>query len=69
MYVFGGWIPLALDDGKSSHEKEWKCTNSLACLNVGKMTIFTIFILTFTKKDYQKFLFFFTADVLISFRH
>ena len=65
MYVFGGWIPLALDDGKSSHEKEWKCTNSLACLNVGKMTIC---ILTFTKKDYQKFLFFFTADVLISFR-
>ena len=40
MYVFGGWIPLAVDDGKSSHEKEWKCTNSLACLNVGKTATF-----------------------------
>lgn len=37
MYVFGGWVPLLVDDGKSSHEKEWKCTNTLACLNVEKL--------------------------------
>lgn len=65
MYVFGGWIPLAVDDGKSSHEKEWKCTNSLACLNVGKTATF---VLTIMKKNHQKFLFFLTAGVLINFR-
>lgn len=37
MYVFGGWVPLVLDDVKvEKHEKEWKCTNTLACLNLGK---------------------------------
>lgn len=37
MFVFGGWVPLVLDDVKvATHEKEWKCTNSLACLNLGK---------------------------------
>ena len=36
MFVFGGWVPLVLDDIKvATHEKEWKCTNSLACLNLG----------------------------------
>lgn len=36
MYVFGGWVPLVIDDLKAtSHEKEWKCTSSLACLNLG----------------------------------
>lgn len=36
MYVFGGWVPLVMDDVKvATHEKEWKCTNSLACLNLG----------------------------------
>uniref|UniRef100_A0A0K8SDJ2 Host cell factor Kelch-repeats domain-containing protein n=1 Tax=Lygus hesperus TaxID=30085 RepID=A0A0K8SDJ2_LYGHE len=35
MYVFGGWVPLVLDDVKvATHEKEWKCTNQLACLNL-----------------------------------
>lgn len=39
MIVFGGWVPLVLDDLKSTtHEKEWKCTNSLAVLNVDTMT-------------------------------
>ncbi|XP_074000111.1 host cell factor isoform X3 [Rhodnius prolixus] len=38
MYVFGGWVPLVLDDLKvSTHEKEWKCTNQLACLNLSEM--------------------------------
>ncbi|KAI3370424.1 hypothetical protein L3Q82_025183, partial [Scortum barcoo] len=33
MYVFGGWVPLVMDDVKvATHEKEWKCTNTLACL-------------------------------------
>lgn len=36
MYVFGGWVPLLVDDVKTNvHEKEWKCTNSLAVLNIG----------------------------------
>lgn len=36
MYVFGGWVPLVMDDVKmAAHEKEWKCTNTLACLNLG----------------------------------
>ncbi|XP_056239811.1 host cell factor 1b isoform X1 [Seriola aureovittata] len=35
MYVFGGWVPLVMDDVKvATHEKEWKCTNTLACLNL-----------------------------------
>ena len=39
MVVFGGWVPLLLDDMKTStHEKEWKCTNTLACLNVETLT-------------------------------
>ena len=33
MFVFGGWVPLVMDD-VNSHEKEWKCTNNLACLNL-----------------------------------
>lgn len=39
MYVFGGWVPLVMDDVKvATHEKEWKCTNTLACLNLGTHT-------------------------------
>uniref|UniRef100_A0A4W4E4D0 Host cell factor 1 n=1 Tax=Electrophorus electricus TaxID=8005 RepID=A0A4W4E4D0_ELEEL len=39
MYVFGGWVPLVMDDVKvATHEKEWKCTNTLACLNLDTMT-------------------------------
>uniref|UniRef100_UPI00358EBA2A host cell factor 1 isoform X2 n=1 Tax=Myxine glutinosa TaxID=7769 RepID=UPI00358EBA2A len=35
MYVFGGWVPLVLEDVKvAAHEKEWKCTNTLACFNL-----------------------------------
>ncbi|XP_061908620.1 host cell factor 1b [Entelurus aequoreus] len=35
MFVFGGWVPLVMDDVKvATHEKEWKCTNTLACLNL-----------------------------------
>ena len=42
MFIFGGWVPLVVDDGKvATHEKEWKCTNTLACLNLGKFTNFT----------------------------
>ena len=37
MFVFGGWVPLVMEDVKAAtHEKEWKCTNTLACLNLGK---------------------------------
>lgn len=39
MYVFGGWVPLVVDDVKvATHEKEWKCTNTLACLNIETWT-------------------------------
>ena len=37
MFVFGGWVPLVAEEPKGGHEKEWKCTNSLACLDLGKM--------------------------------
>ncbi|XP_035016329.1 host cell factor 1b [Hippoglossus stenolepis] len=38
MYVFGGWVPLVMDDvQEATHEKEWKCTNTLACLNLDNM--------------------------------
>ncbi|GFY72724.1 host cell factor, partial [Trichonephila inaurata madagascariensis] len=39
MLVFGGWVPLVMDDNKAvTHEKEWKCTNTLASLNLETMT-------------------------------
>ncbi|GFR81111.1 host cell factor [Elysia marginata] len=39
MFVFGGWVPLVMDDVKvATHEKEWKCTNTLASLNLETMT-------------------------------
>lgn len=40
MYVFGGWVPLVMEDvvKVEKHEKEWKCTNTLACLNLETMT-------------------------------
>ncbi|XP_038069573.1 host cell factor 2-like isoform X2 [Patiria miniata] len=39
MYVFGGWVPLVMDDVKvATHEKEWKCTSTLASLNLETMT-------------------------------
>ncbi|KAI1290869.1 Host cell factor 1 [Halotydeus destructor] len=48
MYVFGGWVPLVVDSesriglggaaGPGTHEKEWKCTNTLATLNLDTMT-------------------------------
>lgn len=38
MFVFGGWVPLVVDEGKlAQHEKEWKCTNTLACLDLENM--------------------------------
>ena len=36
MYTVGGWVPVTGDDGEQPvHEAEWKCTNSLACFNLG----------------------------------
>lgn len=41
MFVFGGWVPLVVDDVKvASTEKEWKCTNQLACLNLGTYSFY-----------------------------
>ena len=40
MFVFGGWVPLVMDDVKvATHEKEWKCTNTLASLNMGEQPL------------------------------
>lgn len=36
MFVFGGWVPLVIEDFPC--EKEWQCTNTLACLNLATMT-------------------------------
>ena len=40
MHVFGGWVPLAIDveNRATGQEREWKCTNTLACLNLGTQT-------------------------------
>ena len=38
MIIFGGWVPLVIDEKASTHEKEWKCTNTLACLNIETLT-------------------------------
>lgn len=40
MYVFGGWVPLVCESDTKiggGQEKEWKCTNTLACLNLDSM--------------------------------
>jgi host cell factor len=31
MYIFGGWVPLISSE---TNEKEWKCTNTLAAVNL-----------------------------------
>ena len=37
VYSFGGWVPVVSEDGSiPDHETEWKCTNSLVCLNLGQ---------------------------------
>merc|ERR1711899_628725 len=33
MFIFGGWFLLVMEE-VATHEKEWKCTNNLACLNI-----------------------------------
>ncbi|XP_023162418.1 host cell factor isoform X2 [Drosophila hydei] len=37
MYVFGGWVPLVINDSKATTEREWKCTNTLAVLDLDSM--------------------------------
>lgn len=36
MYIFGGWVPLIVDN--FTCEKEWQCTNTLAVLDLKTMT-------------------------------
>ena len=39
LFAFGGWIPVLAEDGSlPTHETEWKCTNSLCCLRLSKIT-------------------------------
>ncbi|XP_055683439.1 host cell factor 1-like [Lutzomyia longipalpis] len=35
MFIFGGWVPLSYP--MATGEIEWKCTNTLACLNLDTM--------------------------------
>lgn len=61
MYVFGGWVPVVQDEKVAALEKEWKwkCTSTMACLNLGETmsiqhTFFYYFIVvyaTFTTDD------------------
>ncbi|KAJ8914754.1 hypothetical protein NQ315_013257, partial [Exocentrus adspersus] len=38
MFVFGGWVPVVADEVKTAtNEKEWKCTSTMACLNLETM--------------------------------
>lgn len=38
MFVFGGWVPVVPEEGKLAiNEKEWKCTSTMACLNLETM--------------------------------
>ena len=37
LFVLGGWVPVLVEDGSlPAHETEWRCTNTLACLNLGE---------------------------------
>uniref|UniRef100_A0A915NA95 Fibronectin type-III domain-containing protein n=1 Tax=Meloidogyne javanica TaxID=6303 RepID=A0A915NA95_MELJA len=38
MVVFGGWVPLQPADKVETPDKEWKCTNSLAVLNLNALS-------------------------------
>uniref|UniRef100_H2YCT8 Fibronectin type-III domain-containing protein n=1 Tax=Ciona savignyi TaxID=51511 RepID=H2YCT8_CIOSA len=45
MFVFGGWVPLVIDEMKlSSHEKEWKCSDNLATYNLRTLAWETVAI-------------------------
>lgn len=38
MFVFGGWVPVVTEEVKTATlEKEWKCTSTMACLNLETM--------------------------------
>uniref|UniRef100_A0A6P7FWT6 Host cell factor 2-like n=1 Tax=Diabrotica virgifera virgifera TaxID=50390 RepID=A0A6P7FWT6_DIAVI len=38
MFVFGGWVPSNLSKDVNAIETAWKCTNTLACLNLETMS-------------------------------
>lgn len=64
MFVFGGWVPVVADDKVAQQEKEWKwkCTSTMACLNLGKYYI--------SSKEFRFFMkSFFRRNVLGTFRH
>ena len=42
MFIFGGWVPLVIDENRTTQEKEWKCTNTMAALNLDTMTWETV---------------------------
>uniref|UniRef100_A0A6P7G2J2 Host cell factor 2-like n=1 Tax=Diabrotica virgifera virgifera TaxID=50390 RepID=A0A6P7G2J2_DIAVI len=38
MFVFGGWVPAVPSKDENALEKAWKCTSTLACLNLETMS-------------------------------
>ncbi|KAF7639872.1 hypothetical protein Mgra_00000792 [Meloidogyne graminicola] len=38
MIIFGGWVPLQPADKADTPDKEWKCTNTLAILNLSTLS-------------------------------
>uniref|UniRef100_A0A914H9Y6 Fibronectin type-III domain-containing protein n=1 Tax=Globodera rostochiensis TaxID=31243 RepID=A0A914H9Y6_GLORO len=37
MFIFGGWVPARPEDKMEQPDKEWKCTNTLAVLNLNTL--------------------------------
>lgn len=39
--MFGGWVPVLSEEGVlPAQETEWKCSNALARLNLGTLSVF-----------------------------
>ena len=43
LFVYGGWVPVLSEDGSlPAQETEWKCTSTLACLNLSESLSFLL---------------------------
>jgi host cell factor len=38
MFAFGGWVPIQPQEKEEHPDKEWKCSNTLAVLNLNSLT-------------------------------
>ena len=49
LFSFGGWVPVLGEDGAvPSHETEWKCANTVSCLNLGGWGLISSLQILFT---------------------